>query len=116
MSSFKRLFLTVLGLTFIGGLGTGAFVGTLLASPKVEVRPEDRRIDDFREILDVDDLQVERLRGIFDRHQIDLSGLRRTIQQENGRRYDEVHELCRQRIREILTDEQRALYDQRRGQ
>jgi len=116
MSSFKRLFLTVLGLTFIGGLGTGAFVGTLLASPKVEVQREDRRIDDFREILDVDDLQVERLRHIFARHQIELSGLRRTIQQENGLRYNEVHELCRQRIREILTDEQRTLYDRRRGQ
>ncbi|MEE8104722.1 MAG: hypothetical protein V3T86_04210 [Planctomycetota bacterium] len=116
MNGFKKLLLTVLGLTFIGGLGTGAFVGTLLASSKVVAQPEDRRIDDFREILDVDELQVERLRRIFARHQIELTGLRRTIQQENGRRYNEVHELCRQRIREILTDEQRALYDQRRGQ
>jgi hypothetical protein len=83
MRQLKRLFLIVAGLTFVGGIGTGAWIGTLLAAPPKPAAKLDRRVQDFEHYFpDLDATQKRQLR-----------------------------EASRKRIRLILTDPQRTEYD-----
>ena len=48
MGELRRLILWVVGLTFLGGVGTGAWVGTLMAAPAKPGFSIDRRVSDVQ--------------------------------------------------------------------
>ena len=111
MRELKRLFLLVLVLTFLGGIGTGAWIGSLTAAPEAEVRHDDDRVAAFEERLSLDATQVRQLRVILAEHDGKIRNIRQQITKEQFRRKLAQEELSRARIREILTQEQRREYD-----
>lgn len=111
MRQLKRLLLIVLGLTCLGGLGTGAWIGTLLAAPPEPGARLDRRVDDFTFHFDLDATQERQLRTVladYDRRKDQIKG---TLTPEQLRRIRALEETSRKRIRLILTEPQRTEYD-----
>jgi hypothetical protein len=111
MGELRRLILWVVGLTFLGGVGTGAWIGTLMAAPD---RPEfsiDRRVSDFQRHFELNPSQVRRLRQVLAEHDGRVRAIREELSGEQFRRQLETEEQSRRRIRELLTEEQRREYD-----
>jgi hypothetical protein len=114
MREFKRLFLCVLVLTFLGGVGTGAFVGALSAAPRASGPTVDRRLEDWKRYFALDASQERRLRAVLLRYDHAVEGIREEVSAEQARRLVALRESSRDEIREILTEEQRRDYDARR--
>jgi hypothetical protein len=111
MRQIERLLLVVLGLTFIGGVGTGAWIGTLLAAPPKQAARLERRVQDFLQHFDLDATQERQLRTVladYDRNKEKIKG---TLTPEQLRRIRTLEDESRKRIRLILTDPQRSKYD-----
>jgi hypothetical protein len=116
MHELKRIFLLVLVLTFVGGLGMGAWVGTLVASPEPLPPSLDERTNDFQRVFDdLTPSQIRRLRAVLAEHDAGVAKIRGQLSEEQFRRKVEAERLSRERIREILTEPQRAKYDKLRG-
>ena len=115
MRELKRLFLAVLALTFLGGIGTGAWIGSLTAAPGTDVWTTDDRADEFEKRLGLDATQLRRLRVILAEHDGRIRNIQLQVTKEQFRRKLEQEELSRQKIRGILTTIQREEYDKLLG-
>ncbi|MHC4548340.1 MAG: hypothetical protein ACYTEZ_06135 [Planctomycetota bacterium] len=111
MRQLKRLFLLVLGLTFVGGLGTGAWVGSLVAAQPVRETPLDRRVDDFERHFDLDATQIRQLRTILAEHDHRKARIQQEVSAEQFMKTRALEQESRDKIRVILTEEQRGEYD-----
>lgn len=115
MRELKRLFLIVLGLTFLGGVGTGAWIGSLTAGPDTEIATTDRRVAEFERRLSLNATQVRQLSVILAEHDNRIHSIKQQITKEQFRRKLGQEALSRDRIRKILTAKQRKDYDKLRG-
>ena len=114
MRDIRNLFLAVIVLTFIGGVGTGAWIGSLRAAPaQANKRSIDRRMEDWNQAFELDASQTRRLRAALHYYENQRERIRRDVTVEQGVRVLRLKEECRQRVREILTPEQRAEFDAR---
>jgi hypothetical protein len=115
MRQLKRLLLIVLGLTFLGGLGTGAWIGTLLAAPPRPAARLDRRVDDFKRHFDLDATQERQLRTVLADYDHRKDQIKNTLTPEQLRQIHALEEASRKRIRLLLTEAQRMEYDKLAG-
>jgi len=109
MRQLKTLLLAALALVFVAGVGTGAWIGSLAAAQR-EPRKLDRRVEDFQRVFDLSPTQVRQLREILHDHDQKKEQIQKVTQ------YGEIRALeaeSRQRIRQILTEEQAREYDRR---
>jgi hypothetical protein len=111
MRQLKQLFLIVLGLTFLGGIGTGAWIGTLLAAPPKQAAKLERRVQEFMDTFDLDATQERQLRTVLADYDHKKDRIKATLTPEQFRRIRTLEETSRKRIRLILNDPQRAEYD-----
>lgn len=111
MHQLKRLFLIVLGLTFVGGIGTGAWIGTLLAAPPKKAASLERRVHDFRQHFDLDATQERQLKTVLADYDHKKGKIKATLTAEQLRQIRALEEASRKKIRLILTDPQRTEYD-----
>jgi len=111
MRQLKQLFLIVLGLTFVGGIGTGAWIGTLLAAPPKSGAGLERRVGDFERHFDLDATQKRQLKTVLADYDHKKGKIRATITPEQLRQIRALEAASRKRIRLILTDPQRTEYD-----
>jgi hypothetical protein len=115
MREFKRLFLSVLFLTFLGGLGVGAWIGALSAAqPRAAAPTVDRRVEDWKRYFALDASQERRLRAALSRYDHAVERIRNEVSAEQARQLVQLRESSRDEIRDILTDEQKREYDARR--
>ena len=110
MRELKRLFIAVLALTFIAGVGTGAWVGTLTAGTG-SGSTEDRRVEDFQAHFDLTKSQIRRLRATIATYDATVKGIRSETTREQFQRILKVQHESRTAIRDLLTDAQKAEYD-----
>jgi len=110
MRNFKFLLLAVMGLTFLGGVGTGAWIGTLAAQSERPQTVVDRRVQEFTAYYDLSPVQARQLRTIlvqYDRSKEDV----RQLTPEQFRELRELEEATRRRIRDLLDPAQQKDYD-----
>ena len=110
MRQLKALLLAALLLVFVAGVGTGAWIGSLAAA--TQGPPTRDRVRDYQRVLDLSPTQVRQLREILHDH----DKQKERIRQMTPEQFQEVLALeaeSRGRIRQILTEEQRAEYDRR---
>jgi hypothetical protein len=115
MREFKGLLIAALVLTFLGGMGAGAWVRSLAAAPEV-VRPGsvDRRLDDFQQAFpDLSASQMRQLRTVLLRHDDAVRKIRERLSAEQFREKLASEAASREEIRGILTETQRVEYDKR---
>ena len=115
MRELKRLFLAVLALTFLGGIGTGAWIGSLTAGPGTEVSTADDRADEFEKRFGLDATQMRLLRAVLAEHDGRIRNIQLQVTKEQFRQKLAQEELSRQKIRQILTTKQREEYDKLLG-
>ena len=115
MRELKRLFLLVLFLTFLGGIGTGAWIGGLTAAPAATAAGTDDRVAEFERRLDLDKTQVRKLRQILGHHDRKIRHLQNEITAEQFKRKLAQEDRSRDQIRQILTVKQREEYDKLLG-
>ncbi|MHC4958973.1 MAG: hypothetical protein ACYTGN_11420 [Planctomycetota bacterium] len=116
MGSLKRMVLLALAFAFIGGLGTGAWIGTLTAAPVNSGDPTiDDRVGEFERALDLDATQLRQLRSVLDAHDKAIDEIHRDITTEQFRRKLATEERTRRLIRALLRPGQEAEYDKRIG-
>lgn len=111
MRQLKQLLFVVLVLTFVGGIGTGAWIGTLLAAPPKPAARLDRRVDDFLKHFDLDATQQRQLRTVLADYDRKKDQIKATLTPEQLRRIRTLEESSRERIRLLLTRSQRREYD-----
>lgn len=115
MRELKRLFLIVLGLTFLGGVGAGTWIGSLTAGPDTEIATTDRRVAEFERRLSLNATQVRQLSDILAEHDNRIHSINQQVTKEQFRRKLGQEALSRDRIRKILTPQQREEYDKLLG-
>jgi hypothetical protein len=116
MRELKRLFLLVLIFTFIGGVGTGAWIGTIVAAPPTVRRSLDDRVRDFETFFgDLDGKQTRVLREIIAEHDTAVARIRQRLSKEQFEDIRRSEDASRERIRTILSPQQRYKYDKRPG-
>ncbi|MHC4971747.1 MAG: hypothetical protein ACYTG3_05400 [Planctomycetota bacterium] len=112
MRQLKQLFLIVLALTFVGGIGTGAWIGTLLAAPPKPGAKLERRVEDFKHYFpDLDATQERQLRTVLADYDHKKDRIKATLTPEQLRRIRTLEDSSRERIRLLLTEPQRSKYD-----
>jgi len=111
LREFKLLILLVLGLTYLGGLGAGAWVGTLTAAPRMRAASVDRRLGDFTEHFDLNPSQVRQLRAVLFRYDKAVDEIRSRLTAREMREKLALERASREAIRTILDDSQRTDYD-----
>ena len=115
MRDIRNLFLSVILLTFVGGVGVGAWLGSLRAAPaQPQKRSVERRMEDWKQVFELDASQERRLRAALNYYEMQRDRIRQEVSSEQFVRVHRLQEECREKVREILTPEQRALYDARR--
>jgi Spy/CpxP family protein refolding chaperone len=107
MRQLKALILTALALVFVAGVGTGAWIGSLAAASKGP-RSVDRRVRDFQRVFDLSPTQLRQVREILYDHDRRKEAIPRRTPEQLA-----LEAESRDRIRLILTDEQRREYDRR---
>lgn len=110
MRQLKGLFLAVLLLTFVAGVGAGAWVESLVAAPRYQSKL-DRRVDDFRRHFDLTPTQIRQLRDILAEHDHEDDRIRGGLTPEQYRAIRTLEARSRERIRDILTEAQQEEYD-----
>ena len=68
MREFKAAILLALVLAFVGGLGAGAWIGSLRAAPQTPRRSVDRRLESWKERYELTPSQERRLREVLIRY------------------------------------------------
>ena len=112
MRDLRNLLFAVILLTFVGGVGTGAWIGSLTAAtPGAPHHSVDRRVEDWNNAFLLDRSQNRHLRAVLEEYDIRRERIRNEVDAEQFRRIFALQETCRDKIRELLTDEQRARYD-----
>lgn len=111
MRQLRQILVVVLVLTFVGGIGTGAWIGTLLAAPPRAAARLDRRVKDFLRHFDLDATQTRRLRTVLADYDHRKEQIKATLTPEQLRRIRTLEESSRERIRLLLTEPQRRKYD-----
>jgi hypothetical protein len=112
MRELKRLIIAVLALTFLGGVGTGAFIGTLTAASKDRAQSLGDRVQDFKQHFpDLTSSQERQLRTVIHEHDEKIRAIRRRLSAKQFREQLAEEEAARARIRQVLTERQRAEYD-----
>ena len=111
MRHLKALLVAALALVFVAGVGTGAWIGSLAAATQGP-RSVDRRVRDFERFFDLSPTQVRQLREIIHDHDKEDKRIR-TATPEQSRELRTLEGESRDRIRQILTEEQRGEYDRR---
>lgn len=111
MRELARLLWIVMGLTFLGGLGLGAFVGGLVAAGPEGGPGTDRRMKDFERMLDLDAAQARRVREVLIRHDREVDEVRRRLSSEQQRDIQRIHDRDRAAILDLLSPEQRKIYE-----
>ena len=113
MRRLKQLFCIVLALTFTGGFGAGAWVGTLTAARPRATAPSsiDRRVEDFQIHFDLSPTQIRQLRTVLARHDQERGRIRATITAEQRQRTDKLEAVSRDSIRLLLNDQPSAEAD-----
>jgi hypothetical protein len=111
MGELRRLIFWVVVLTFLGGVGTGAWVGTLMAAPERTEFTIDRRVSDFQRYFELSASQVRRLRQVIAEHDARVRDIRAELSDEQFLRQLQTEQESRERIRGILTEEQQREYD-----
>jgi len=116
MRGLKALFLATLGLTFLAGLGAGAWLGGLRAAAPAEAVPSiQTRVRDWNETFSLDRSQERRLQAILVYYDEESARIYRDLDAERFRQLHQLREECRVKLREMLTPEQQAEYDRRHG-
>ena len=116
MRELKRLMLIVLALTFLGGIGTGAWIGSLTAAtPDSNVMSTDDRVDAFEKRLSLDATQIRKLRMILATHDGRIRNIQQAVTKEQFQRKRTQEEQSRNEIRKILREDQREEYDKLLG-
>ena len=114
MRDLRNLFLAVILLTFVGGVGIGAWFGSLRAAPaQAQLGGVERRMEDWKRVFDLDASQERRLRAALHYYEIERDRIRQEVTSEQYLRVRRLQEQCREKVREILTPEQRIRYDAR---
>jgi len=111
MRELKRLFFAVLVLTFIGGMGTGAWIGTLTAGTVDTAPSVDRRVDDFRMHFDLTKSQIRRLRAAIAEYDGQVKRIHSELSQAQFQSILQEQTRSRAKVRQVLTDEQKVEYD-----
>ena len=115
MRQLKLLLLATLLLTFVGGVGTGAWIGSLVAGPDhTALDSVDRRVGEFAEFFDLDATQVRRIRTVLLVHEKQKAEIRQ-LTPEQFQRIRRLEEKTRDEIRTVLDEQQRIKYDNRSG-
>ncbi len=112
MKDLRRLLLWSRVCTFLGGLGLGAWVGTLAAATPEKSRPIDRRIRDFQQSFTLNPSQVRQLRALLHEHDAGRESIMDEVSVEQWKRIRQLEQRSRKRLRsEVLTEEQRMEWD-----
>ena len=115
MQDLKRMFLLALALTFVGGIGLGAWVGSLAAASPAPAGRVDDRVEQFEKRLTLDATQMRQLRGILDEFDRQILAIQREVSASQMRRRLAAEERSRGRIRAILKPGQQLDYDKLLG-
>jgi len=115
MRDLKRMLFAALLLTFLGGIGLGAWVGSLAAAPPAPVARVDDRVEQFEKRLTLDATQMRQLRTILDEYDRRIRAIRREVSASQMRRTLAEEERSRGRIRAILEPGQQLDYDKLLG-
>ena len=115
MRDLKRLLSVVLLLTFLAGIGMGAWIGKLAAAPKEDARSVERRVSDWQRFFQLNATQVRRLESILAQYDQQVRRVREQGTAEQTRKIRTLQEESRQTIRKlVLTLEQQREYDKLR--
>jgi hypothetical protein len=116
MDSLKRMVLLALVFAFVGGVGAGAWIGSLAAAPAAASGASiDDRVDAFEQALGLDPTQLRQLRGILDAHDKAVDEIHHDITGEQLRRKRAAETRTRKLIRALLRPDQQAEYDKLLG-
>ncbi len=109
MNSLYRLFAIVLALTFVAGLGTGAWVGTLTAgSADKEDSSRERRLQDWQDALpDLSVTQMRRIRTILAEHDRAVALIRERLDRTQWAEILQLESQNREKLHKVLTKSQR---------
>ena len=108
MREFKALILTCVALAFIGGVGLGAWVGTLRAATPQPARSLDRRMTDWTTRYDLTRSQSRRIRGVLVRYDREKSQILSELDAEHWKRIYKLREISHVEIDKILVERAHA--------
>ncbi|MDH3592606.1 MAG: hypothetical protein OER88_12045 [Planctomycetota bacterium] len=113
MRELRRLMLAVLVLTFLGGVGTGAWIGSLAAKPAGTPGPNpERRIQDWQQAFpDLTATQIRQIRTILSRHDRAVGEIRQRVSARQWREQRAQEDSSREELRQVLNEEQRRKYN-----
>ncbi|MHC4953159.1 MAG: hypothetical protein ACYTGZ_04660 [Planctomycetota bacterium] len=102
MREFKAAILLALVLAFVGGLGAGAWIGSLRAAPQTPRRSVDRRLESWKERYELTPSQERRLREVLIRYDKGRDRVRAQMDAERWTHVDKLRRKAHDDIQEIL--------------
>ena len=102
MHGLKGPILLALLLAFIGGVGAGAWIGSLRAAPLVPLRSVDRRLESWKERYDLTPSKERRLREVLIRYDKGRDGVRAQLDAARWNQVDQLRRTAHAQIQEIL--------------
>ena len=116
MRELKKLLLCALVLVYLGGIGTGAWIGSLAAAPGTPHVDTDRRVQAFVNTFGLTESQTRQLRTIIAQHGKANRTIEQQINETQLRQKLVLEAETRDRIRnEVMDDSQRVEYDKLRA-
>ena len=102
MREFKTLVLVAVLLAFIGGVGAGAWIGSLRAAPATNPPSVERRMKAWKERYNLTPSEQRQLRAVLVRYDSGRDGIYSELSSEQWRRLNELREKSQREIDEIL--------------
>jgi len=103
MREFKTLVIGAVVLAFVGGMGAGAWIGSLRAATLL--RPSvDRRLQDWTERYDLSPSQERRVRAVLVRYDGGRDRIYSEISSEQWRRLNRLRDKSQQELDKILQE------------
>ena len=104
MREFKATILAAVLLAFVAGVGAGAWIGDLRASPAGSPPSVDSRLRIWAERYDLTPSQQRRLRSVLIRYDSGRAEITSELNRDQRKRLDALRERSQQEIDQILNE------------
>jgi Spy/CpxP family protein refolding chaperone len=104
MREFKTTILAAVVLAFIAGLGAGAWIGDLRASPAAGQPSVDRRLKNWTDRFDLTPSQQRRLRSVLIRYDSGRDQIFSELNRDQRVRLEELRRRSQEEIDDILKE------------